>query len=118
MKKNLLITIIFIIVLMLFCNTALAAVVDFSGASSPTELGGADGTVKALTSTILAIARTIGLGIAIVILMVIGCKYMIASPGEKADIKTHAINYVIGAVVMFAAAGILSIIKSFVDGMF
>ena len=38
---------------------------------------------------------------------------MYASPGDRAQIKNHLTVYVIGAVVMFSAAGILEIIKNF-----
>ena len=38
---------------------------------------------------------------------------MTAAPGEKADIKKHAIPYVVGAVIMFACTGILTIIENF-----
>lgn len=36
---------------------------------------------------------------------------MLASPGEKAEIKKHLTTYVIGAVVLFGASGILEIVK-------
>lgn len=60
--------------------------------------------------TAISIARIAGIAIAIVILMVIACRYMIASPGDRADIKKHAIPFVIGAIVLFGATGILEII--------
>ena len=36
-----------------------------------------------------------------------------AAPGDKAEIKKHAVVYVVGAIVLFAASGILEIIKGF-----
>ncbi len=67
------------------------------------ELGGA-------VVVIFQIATT---GIAVVMLIVLAMKYMFAAPGDKADIKKHAVVYVVGAVVLFAASGILQIIKVF-----
>ena len=47
--------------------------------------------------------------------IVIGIKYITASPEGKADIKGTAIAYLIGAVCIFAAVGILNGIKDIVE---
>ena len=44
---------------------------------------------------------------------VLAMKYMLAAPSEKADIKKHAIPYVVGAIIMFSVSGILSILQNF-----
>lgn len=46
-------------------------------------------------------------------LIVLAMKYMVAAPGDKADIKKHAIVYVVGAIVLFATTQILEIIAKF-----
>ena len=53
------------------------------------------------------------IGAVITMLIVLAIKYISAAPGDKADIKKHAVVYVVGAIVLFAATGILQIIKSF-----
>lgn len=63
--------------------------------------------------TAISVARIVCVTIAIVILLVIAMKYMISAPGDRADIKKHAIHYVIGAFILFAVTGILSIIDNF-----
>jgi hypothetical protein len=65
-----------------------------------------------IMASVLDVIRLAGAGIAVIILLVIGIKYAIASVGERADIKKYAINYVIGALVLFGATGILSILKN------
>ena len=42
---------------------------------------------------------------------------MMAAPGDRADIKKHAVVYVVGAVVLFASTGILSIIQMFSESI-
>jgi hypothetical protein len=78
---------------------------------------GADaGTVGATQNVIgalITVIQIIGTGVAIIMLVVLAIKYISASPGDKAEIKKHAVVYVVGAVVLFAASGILGIIKSF-----
>ena len=46
-------------------------------------------------------------------LIVLAIKYISAAPGDKAEIKKHAVVYVVGAVILFAATGILQIIRTF-----
>lgn len=68
-----------------------------------------------ILSAVLSVVRTVGAAVAIVVLMTIGAKYIIASAGDRADIKKYAMNYVIGAIILLGASGILSVVKSFVD---
>ena len=46
-------------------------------------------------------------------IVVLAMKYMMAAPGEKAEIKKHAVVYIVGAVVLFASSGLLGIIQDF-----
>ena len=74
------------------------------------------GTAKAatnITGTIIGVVQVIGVAVAIIMLIVLAIKYISAAPNDKAEIKKHAVVYVVGAVVLFAAAGILEIIKGF-----
>ena len=57
------------------------------------------------------------MGVAVTMLVMVAIKYMSAAPGEKADIKKHAVIYVVGAIVMFASTGILGIIQKFAAGI-
>ena len=46
-------------------------------------------------------------------LIVLAIKYISAAPNDKAEIKKHAVVYVVGAVILFGATVILEIIKNF-----
>ena len=78
---------------------------------------------SAVTSTqnivggVIAALRIVCMGVAITMLLVLAMKYMSAAPSEKADIKKHAVVYVVGAVVMFAASGLLTIIGNFASSI-
>ena len=76
------------------------------------DTGAAD-SVNNMIGAILTITQVIGVGVAVIMLIVLAIKYISAAPGDKADIKKHAVVYVVGAVVLFAASGILQIIKNF-----
>ena len=62
---------------------------------------------------VLTVLRVVAIGVAVLMLIVLAIKYMSAAPGERATIKKSAVMYVAGAIVLFAAAGILGIIKNF-----
>ena len=62
---------------------------------------------------ILSIVQVIGVSVAVVMLIVLGIKYMSSAPNDRAEIKKHAVVYVVGAVVLFAASGIVGLIRGF-----
>lgn len=63
---------------------------------------------------VLGIVQVVGLGIATIMLIVIGIKYITASPQEKSQLKETLVPYIIGAILLFGASGILSIVVKFV----
>lgn len=71
--------------------------------------------VKKIIGTILSLVRTASAGVAIVMIIVLACKYIIASAGDRADIKKSSVSYVIGAIILFSASVLVSIIKNAVD---
>lgn len=96
------------------CNAAFDVGGTFGGAISSDAEDAQNATIE-IIGAVLTVIRTACAGIAVVILLVIGCKYMLASAGDRADIKKYAINYVIGAFILFGATALVSIAKIFVD---
>lgn len=78
---------------------------------------GAAKSVNNILGAILTIVQVVGTGVAVIMLVVLAIKYISAAPGDKADIKKHAVVYVVGAVVLFAASGILQIVKNFASNI-
>lgn len=74
---------------------------------------GAASSLNRLIGSAITVVQVVGVGVAIIMLIVLAIKYISAAPGDKADIKKHAVVYVVGAVVLFAASGILGIVKKF-----
>lgn len=66
--------------------------------------------VQRVMATVLNVVKVICLGIALIMLALLAVKFMLGSVEEKAEIKKHLVVYVVGAICMFGAAGILSII--------
>ena len=63
-------------------------------------------------SNIAGIIRNVGIVLAVVILMILGIKYMVGSAEEKADYKKSMIPYLVGAIILFGAAGIAQVVVS------
>ena len=76
----------------------------------------ASSKVTKVMNSIIAIVRIVGMCVAVTLLLVVAMKYMSAAPGEKADIKKASIAYVVGALVLFGAVGLLGIINDFASG--
>lgn len=74
-----------------------------------------DDAVNNTAITAITIARVVGATIAIVMLFAIAIKYMVSSAGDRADIKKHAVAYIVGAVILFGAVGILGAIQGIAD---
>ena len=60
----------------------------------------------------LTVAQSIGITVAVILLIVVAIKYMSAAPNDKAEIKKHMVVYVIGAVLLLCATGVLQLIKT------
>lgn len=88
------------------------AVDDADKATGVTEL---NETATNVTGAILDTIKTVAVGVALIMLVVIAMKYMFAAPGDRADIKKHAVPYVIGAVILFSSAAIVTIIANFAN---
>lgn len=73
---------------------------------------------NSIISNFILVFQVIGVGIAIIMLISLGAKYMMGSIEQKAEIKKHAVVYVVGAVIFFGAFGILTIIQEFIKGNF
>lgn len=67
---------------------------------------------------ILGIVQVIAVSVAVIMLIVLAIKYISSAPNDKAEIKKHAVIYVVGAILLFGAAGILQLLQTFAKGAF
>ena len=78
-----------------------------------TIAGGAQPACNNIVGAVITMVQIVALAAAGIMLMFLGIKYITASPDGKAEIKKSATQYVVGAVILFAASGILQIVKNF-----
>lgn len=113
-KMARIITVLTIIVGILFATSMVFATSypSISAVSSP-----ADSSINRLSGMLLSVAQIVGVAVAVIMLIVLAIKYISAAPNDKAEIKKHAVIYIVGAIVLFAASGILGIIKGFANAI-
>lgn len=121
-KKSFIIILFLILTINVFCSLLTPSVFattdnfNFGAFENDATPDGVKNAVNDSAGTVIAVLRIVCVTIAIVMLLTIAMKYMISSAGDRADIKKHAVNYVIGAFILFGVTGILGIINNFVVG--
>ena len=76
--------------------------------TSAATTGGVSATIK----NIIGVVQVICYAAAVIMLIILGIQFITASPEGKATIKKSAIQYVIGAIIVFAAGTLLGIIAN------
>lgn len=108
---------IFSIALMVAMIAMCLSNIAFADMPDPSDFKGSESTTKNsfnnILDTVLGVVQVIGVAIAVIMLIVLAIKYISSAPGERAEIKKHAVVYIVGAVVLFGATGLLQIIKTF-----
>jgi hypothetical protein len=98
-------TIVMIVAMIATMTSSVFAVdIPSAGGSVPTGMRNAAGQV-------ITIVQFVCYAAAVVMLMVLGVKFISASPDGKAEIKKSAVIYVVGALLVFFAGLILGWIK-------
>lgn len=69
--------------------------------------------LKPIINTVIGFIQITGTGISVIMVTVLGIKYMLAAPSDKADVKKQIAPLLIGAVLLFASVNIIQIIADF-----
>ena len=82
-----------------------------------------EGTSNAATATgtgvgnvinnVIGIMQVVGSGLSIIVITLLGIKYILASPGEKADVKKSIMPILIGCVLLFGAVNLIAAVEEF-----
>ena len=109
-----------IISVVLIITTILSAfsMVFATGPSIPTAVSptGSD-QVSNIAGMVIYVIQIIAFAAAVIMLIFVGIKFLTASPEGKAEVKKIAVIYVVGAILLFAATGILQIVRSLANNI-
>ena len=91
-------------------------------ALTPSDINGTDNPqgsteIQSVGNSIVGILQVVGIVLSVVVLIVLGIKYMLGSAEEKADYKKSMIPYVVGAALIFAASAFAQVIYNFFVGV-
>ena len=84
----------------------------FASSMPEPKIGDTNNPFSNMGNTVLGFIQWFGYVVAVGMLIYIGIKYMMSSANEKADLKKGSVNYVIGAVLVAAAATIAGAFQS------
>ncbi len=115
--KILSIALIVLTILLAISNVVLAT--DIPGKIDQIAQGNSSAnTTKVVNfgATIVTIMQTVGIVVAVVVLLILGIKYMMGSAEEKAEYKKTMIPYLVGAVLIFASTTIVNVVYNIANG--
>ena len=120
MKKSVKMISMALIILTILCSvtTIVLGAPDLSGSIKDLGNGTAQGTSSVMNvgKMVVAIVQTVGIVVAVVVLLVLGIKYMMGSAEEKAEYKKTLLPYIIGAAMVFGASVLTGVIYNFMQG--
>lgn len=120
MKKT--VKIISTLLLVVMLVTSIAGTVFADSTTDVLDKLKGDGKVEISSLTtvgnnVVTIINVVGIVIAVIILLIIGIKYMIGSASEKAEYKKTMIPYIVGAVLIFAGTSLVRVIYSLANSV-
>ena len=72
-----------------------------------------DTSISKIINIAIGALQVVGTGISVIVVTLLGLKYVMASAQDKADIKKQAVPIVIGCVLLFAASNIVKVIADY-----
>lgn len=70
-------------------------------------------SIGTIGGNIVAVLQAVGIVLSVVVLIIIGLKYMMGSAEEKAEYKKTMMPYLIGAALIFTASAFAQVIFNF-----
>lgn len=109
------ISVLLIAAMMLFTISTTVFAVDPNGIiNNMNNVNNVDtNRISTIGGQIANILSTIGIIVGVIVLLVLGIKYMMGSTSEKAEYKKTMIPYLVGIVLLLGASGIVKAIASF-----
>lgn len=87
------------------------------GTMGNVQSDGSDNDIATIGGKIVNALTTVGIVVAVIVLLILGIKYMMGSASEKAEYKKTMIPYVVGAVLIFGASAIAKAVAAMASGL-
>lgn len=86
--------------------------IDAMDKMANTDLNDDTGKLGGIINAVIGLIQVAGTGISMIMVTVLGIRYLMAAPNDKADVKKQIAPLVIGAVILFAAVNLVDIIAN------
>lgn len=118
LSKIFAVLLILAIAMIAFTTVANATAGDVANIFQKAEESDVDtGDMTTVAGNIVNIITWVGIIVAIIVLLVLGIKYMMGSAEEKAEYKKTMMPYIVGAALIFAASAFAQVIYQFFTGV-
>lgn len=75
------------------------------------------GEIQNVGQSIVGILQVVGIILSVIVLIILGIKYMMGSAEEKAEYKKTMMPYIVGAALIFAASSLAQVVYQFFIGI-
>lgn len=122
MRKKICLFLIFLMIVstvVALSNISYAGIVDDLGMQEVNNIdasAGESGLLGAVNG-VIGLMQLVGTGVALIIITILGIKYILASPSEKADVKKSIMPILIGCLLLFGGVNIAAAIASFASSI-
>ena len=72
-----------------------------------------DSRIGNVINNVIGLSQMVGSGIALIVITLLGMKYILASPSEKADVKKAVMPIIIGCILLFGAVNLMAAVANF-----
>ena len=110
MKKAYKLMSVLMVAIMLVCTLSTTIFATMQPSAVQAKPTGADSQIADIGGKVFSAIRTAGVILSVVMLAVLGVKYMMGSAEEKAEYKKSMMPYIIGAFLIFGASVIATMV--------
>lgn len=111
MIKKVIINLFAFIVLFAISMPVFADAPGYSAMSQINNASGGSSMVKEAGNQIIGTVYIVGVIASVGSMMIMGIRFMLASPEGKADLKAQLVPYLIGAILIFAAVNVMALVE-------
>ena len=115
MKASKILKILAVLLIMAMVVMATTSVFALEPSGVTATSTNADSSIQSFGGKILSAVTTAGIVLSVIVLAVLGIKYMLGSAEEKAEYKKTLMPYLVGAILIFGASTIAQIVYQFMQ---
>lgn len=106
----LIVTVLMSAVPVLVYSSSTADAISAMESMNSSDVTDESGVFGPILNSVIGIIQVAGTGISMVMVTILGIRYIMASPSDKADVKKQIAPLVIGAIILFASVNLVALV--------